>query len=381
MKTYKVEGNEKYEARLDHWRDKDPNLNSLLERARVNHPEKQLVLLFQAGSHFFDLNGPNSDTDYRGVYVDMHQDSYDSAGNNYLIDYKTKEGSGKNSNKDTDLTLFSLSSYIKLLRQGDFNCMEILFIPESKIIYKTPIYDEIVARRKEYLVNDVSAFLGFVRKEYKRYGVNIHHYGQQQRFVEFLRQFPMKDKLQVHWKEIVSYAEKTGEVKITNTKVDNSKSAKNIPSVSIATRLHHNTATVEYVIGAIERNLEKYGHRQKSMAADGVEFKGLYHALRCIYEANDIYDHGELRIPLNPWRHWVLKLIKNGNMPQRILFWMIDSKMEKLRKREMVTKSNRHIVESKLDRLEMTLRGKFSVLNDIVSLKVATTTEDFHEQR
>jgi hypothetical protein len=376
MKWFKKKEAVDYESRLSQWREEDSNLNLLLNRVKENHPNKQLVLLFQAGSHFFNLNGPNSDTDYRGIYVDMHQDSYDSAGKNYLVDYKTKEGNGKNSNDDTDLTLFSLSSYIKLLRQGDFNCMEMLYIPEDKIIYKTPIYDEIVARKKDYLVNDVSAFLGFVRKEYKRYGVNIHHYGQQQKFVEFLRQFPLSDKLAVHWKEICKYAEETGEVKITNTKVDNSKTAKNIPSVSIATRLHHNTASVGYVIDAIEMNLKKYGHRQKSMAADGVEYKGLYHALRCIYEANDIYDYGELRIPLNWWRHRILKTIKNGKMPQRILFWMIDSKMEKLRKRERTTQSNRNMVEARLNKLEDTLRGKFSVLNDIeegISLKSATT--------
>ncbi len=277
------------DRKLRKLRKQDSGLEILLNRFETNHPNKQLALLFVAGSHFFDLNGPASDTDYRGIYVDMHQDSNDANREKvYLVDYKTKEGDGKNSNKDTDLTLFSLGSFIKLLRQGDFNCMEALYTPDSKIIYKTPIYDEIRKKRADYLVNDVSAFLGFVRKEYKRYGVNIHHYGQQQKFVEFLRRYPVKDKLADHWKEICKYAEETGEVKITQTTVDNAKTAKNIPSLIIATRKHQNTATIEYVIEAIEEVMKRYGHRQKSMAADGVEFKGLYHALRCIYEANDI---------------------------------------------------------------------------------------------
>ena len=288
----------------------DPNLEVLLNRVKENHPKKQIILLFKAGSHFFDLNGPDSDTDYRGIYIDSEQDSYDSRGKVYLIDYKTKEGDGKNTNKDTDLTLFSLSSFIMLLRQGDFNCMEILYAPEDKILFKSPIYDELRKNRDQYLVNDVSSFLGFVRKEYKRYGVNIFHYAIQQKFIEFLRQFPIKDKLSAHWDAICKYAEETGDIKLTHTKVDNSKTAKEIPSISIAARLHHNTATVEYVIEAIETVTERYGHRQKNMAASGVEFKGLYHALRCIYEANDIYDHGELRFPFDKERYE--EVLKNG---------------------------------------------------------------------
>ena len=151
-------------------------LKEILEKFKNNNPTKQIILLFEAGSHFFDLHGPNSDKDYRGLYLDPYQDSYESTKKVYQVDYKTKIGPGKNSSEDMDFTLFSLTSFFRLLKSGDFNMMEILYAPESKIIYKTPIYDELVSIRDRLLVNDISAFLGFIKKEYKRYGINIYHY-------------------------------------------------------------------------------------------------------------------------------------------------------------------------------------------------------------
>ena len=43
--------------------------------------------------------------------------------------------------------------------------------------------------RKSILINDISAFLGFIKKEYKRYGINIYHYQSQENMLNFLKKF------------------------------------------------------------------------------------------------------------------------------------------------------------------------------------------------
>lgn len=347
-------------ARLD-----DRNLDKLLNRFEKENPTKQLVLLFKAGSHFFDLNGPDSDTDYRGIYIDPYQDSFESNTEKvYLLDYKTKEGNEKNSKEDCDVTLFSLASFIGLLRRGDFNCMEILYCPEDKILFKTPLYDELVEHRKDYLVNDTSAFIGFIRKEAKRYGVNIYHYDIQMRFVEFLKQFDPHSRLADHWDKIREYADRNpGEIKFSDSKVSNAKTSKNVDALVIASRMHISTGSVKYTTEAILDVCSKYGHRQKNMANSGKEFKGLYHSLRLIYEANDLLDIGEFRFPFSPERLKVLWDIKTGNVDQNWLFDTIDEEIEKLRIRDISVVSNRKIVESRLDRLENTLRGRMSIMS------------------
>lgn len=282
-----------------------------------------------------------------------------------MVDYKTKLGDGKNSKDDVDFTLFSLSTFFKLLRSGDFNMMEILYTPENKVIFKTPIFDELVAIRDQLLVNDISAFLGFIKKEYKRYGVNIFHYKLQEDFLAFINQWPPHDRLADHWKEIVEYGSKIEGIRFTETRVSNAESGRMIPSIVIAERLHHNTASIKYVTEAIEVVLNRYGHRQKSMAKDGVEFKGLYHALRLIFEANDLFDTGELNFPFSAERHSLLLKIKNGEVDKDWLFNLIDTEIEKLYNRESAVPSNRKLVEARLDRMISSLRGRFSVLNAI----------------
>ncbi len=356
--------------RLLQARKEDKNLDNILNRFEKENPNKQLILLFKAGSHFFDLNGPDSDTDYRGLYIDPYQDSYESNTNKiYLLDYKTKEGNVKNSKEDCDVTLFSLSSLISLLKQGDFNCQELLFCPEDKILYKTPIFDELVKNRRDYLVNDTSSFIGFIRKEAKRYSVNVFHYDIQMRFVEFLRKFPLYDTLADHWDEIKAYASSNpGEIKFSDSKISNAKTSKNIDALVIAARMHISTGTVKYTVEAIEGVCQKYGHRQRNMAQSGKEYKGLYHSLRLIYEANDILDYGEFRFPFGEKRMHTLRSIKNGTVDQDWLFDTIDQEIEKLRIRDMNLVSNRKVVEARLDRVEDALRGRMSISQKLVYL-------------
>ena len=362
--------------KLSQARKEDKNLDLLLNRFEKENPTKQLVLLFKAGSHFFDLNGPSSDTDYRGIYIDPYQDSFESKrGKVYLLDYKTKEGNVKNSNEDCDVTLFSLSSFIDLLRRGDFNCQEILYCPEDKILFKTPIYDELVANRKSYLINDTSAFIGFIRKEAKRFGVNQYHYDIQMRFMEFLRKFDPEDRprdqplprLADHWDEIKEYAKQNpGEIKFSDSQVSNAKSSKNIDALVIAARMHISTGTIKYTLDAIGKVCSNYGHRSKD-SHGGENFKGLYHAMRLIYEANDLFDHGEFQFPFDKERHQVLWNIKNNKVDKQWLFDTIDEEIEKIRIRDMNTKSNKKEVEARLDKLERTLRGRMSVHNTLLT--------------
>ena len=44
-------------------------LKSIKQFMKDNHPDKTLIYLYQSGSHFFDLNTPDSDLDFKGIYL------------------------------------------------------------------------------------------------------------------------------------------------------------------------------------------------------------------------------------------------------------------------------------------------------------------------
>ena len=152
-------------------------------------------------------------------------------------------------------------------------------------------------------------------------------------------------------------------IRFTEAKVSNAEEHKKIPSIVIAERLHHSSVTIKYVSEAIEHIISHYGHRQKNMAESGVEYKGLFHALRLIYEANDLIDHGKFIFPFDKKRHDILKSIKFCEMGQEEVFTLIDDEVKKLYEKEKLVISNRKTVEKRIDDLEMALRGRMSVNN------------------
>ncbi len=322
----------------------NPAAQQMLDKFKENHPDKEVIFLVKAGSHFFDLATENSDQDFRGIYMPSKKEFYEGETRRKEIEYKTQPGNKKNvknTKDDIDFTLFSITKFFQLLKSGDFNCMELLHAPEDKILIDSPYMQNLRLMRENLLVNDISAFLGFIKKEYKRYGININHYKVQEELLKFLEPYHRHLRLNEIWKDIEEYAKDNDMITFTESRTGNNKY---VPSLKIAQRLYQNTVKVEYVRETIRQKLKTYGYRQRNMANAGVEFKGLYHALRLIYEANDLFDYGELKLPFNKERHKLLLNIKTSNIDKQTLFDLIDKEIDLLYKREKGRPTNKHQV-------------------------------------
>ena len=113
------------------------DVQAMVDKFKENHPDKEIIFLIQAGSHFFDLNTPNSDQDFRGIYMPSNKEFYEGETKRKMVDYSTNPGNKKNvknSSDDIDFTLFSITKFFQLLKAGDFNMMEMLHTPEDKIL-------------------------------------------------------------------------------------------------------------------------------------------------------------------------------------------------------------------------------------------------------
>lgn len=333
----------------------------MVDKFYENHPDRKIIFLVKAGSHFFNLAGPQSDKDYRGIYLPSPEEFYKGEGRRKMIDYSTNDGTKKglkNTNTDVDFTLFSVTKFLELLKSGDFNMMELLHAPDDVILVNSPLMENLTELRPNLLVNDISAFLGFIKKEYKRYGINIHHYEEQEKLMKFLLDFPPHTRMNTIWKELEVYAKGNSFISFTTSKTGNNKS---VASFKVAQRLYQNTVRVDYITDAIKQRLTTYGHRQKNMASAGVEFKGLYHALRLIYEANDLFDYGEFKLPFNEYRHNTLKEIKFSTMKQQTIFDLIDNGIEYLYDREKEAVSNKKQVGHFIDKLLFKINGTYKV--------------------
>ena len=102
---------------------------------------KNLILKSVAGSNLYGLSTPSSDLDIRGIYLEPIEDVLNISGrqNNELSDEKQDE------------KYYSLGKFLKLASECNPNIVELLYLPDDAILYKSPIYDELVSHREWFI--------------------------------------------------------------------------------------------------------------------------------------------------------------------------------------------------------------------------------------
>ena len=331
----------------------------LIERFHKEHTDKQILLLVMAGSHFFNLQSPTSDKDYRGIFIT--KSGKDTCNE---ISFNTNNKT-KNSKEDIDCTFYSLKKFLTLLGNGDFNMIELLYAPEDKILVNSKIYQELRYIRTGIASNDISSFLGFIKGEYKKFGMDKNHYGIIQNFATFLNDNRINylSTLKDIWSEILEYSnEPDNFIKISQTRNDN----KTLPAIVIAKRMFQYTAKIDYVLEQTNSMLEKYGHRRIQMATNKVEYKGLYHTMRLLIEAKEFATTGELTYPFLDKDYNKLRAIKDGNIEDIDgLFLEIDQRIQELMDIERNIVSNKKNTQILIDKLIETYYSRLRIANII----------------
>src|ERR1700744_6582982 len=101
------------------------------------HQELDLLVKMEFGSQVYGTNLPNSDTDIKGVYIPEPKHIL-LATTKDAINYNTKQGSlTKNQPNDLDEEYYSLQKYLKLLCEGQTVALDMLFVPEKHIHFKS----------------------------------------------------------------------------------------------------------------------------------------------------------------------------------------------------------------------------------------------------
>ena len=93
-----------------------------------------------SGSHAYGLNTPQSDVDTRGIFL-LKNDNLLTL-NNYV---------NQVSDDTNDTIFYELNRYAELLHTNNPNILELLYIPKDKIIEKSPVFDNFIKHRDEFL--------------------------------------------------------------------------------------------------------------------------------------------------------------------------------------------------------------------------------------
>ena len=103
--------------------------------------EKHKIFECISGSRLYGLNKPNSDFDYRGVVIPPMEV--------LLNPFENFEQKDKGFEEE-DRTLYALGKFFKLCADANPNIVELLFVPQSHILFKTPHWN-LILQNKVYI--------------------------------------------------------------------------------------------------------------------------------------------------------------------------------------------------------------------------------------
>jgi predicted nucleotidyltransferase len=111
----------------------------LLNLIQEKSPGAKPLLLVIRGSHAYGTNIETSDTDFSGVFI---QSMEDILGFNYVEQI--------NDDKN-DIVIYEIRRFLQLLESNNPTVLELLNTPEDCIVYKDPIFDEILNNKDKFI--------------------------------------------------------------------------------------------------------------------------------------------------------------------------------------------------------------------------------------
>ena len=267
--------------------------------------ERQILCLMQFGSQLYGTATPESDVDYKGVYMPTkEQILLQRTAKTYSISPK-KEGEGiKNNPGDVDMEIYSLPYFLELAKQGQTVALDMLHCAlYSPCMERASLtWKELRENRSKFYTKSLDAFVGYARKQAAKYGIKGSRLNAAQLSWDYLSAQDGDTKLREVW-EGLPFGE---HIDTIYTDVGR--------FYQVCGKQFQDTVTCSHAANIIGKFLEEYGARARLAASnEGVDWKAVSHALRAAHQLNELYLMGDIRFPLKGREY--IKLVKQGKVP------------------------------------------------------------------
>lgn len=263
------------------------------------------VAKMKFGSHLYGLDTPQSDVDYKGIYIPTLKEIL-------LCDYpKTiKQSTGghyeKNKPGDIDDEVMALSRFVDLAVKGETMAIDMLHCQNP--IITSPIWEELVENRKRFYTRNMSAYVGYCKRQAAKYGTKGTRLGMLKQAIEVLS----KKTLKTEYPILTCWDELPTEPELAEKDELDLKSPHTC-YYTIFGKKYAANVTIWYLLDRLEKQYEKYGERARQAERnEGVDFKALSHAFRASFQLYYIYTNGDFEYPL-PENEYILA-VKQGKI-------------------------------------------------------------------
>lgn len=311
----------------------------------------EIIVKAIMGSQLYGLDTPESDIDYKGVYIPDAED--------ILLNKVPKTSLNDSGTGQDDTEMFTLLGFFKLLSQGQTNAIELLFTPPESIVESSPLWESIQNSREDLIHSNIASFIGYCKQQSKKNSIKYrrieilkqittiingvitkHHQtnelldakGLDQLsmpklgdIIDLLREQNVGDHLDVH-------------LNVEN--VDTTTEGYSKYFMEVCFQKIHYALSLPLAYKQLKGKLDEYGARANSLTSNA-DWKALSHAVRVGYEAIELLSTGELKFPLKD-REYLLE-IKLGKVPFKEVSEEIDKNLEDIKYWEEHTKLPKEI--------------------------------------
>jgi len=245
------------------------------------------------GSHLYGLSNPNSDTDYKGIYLPTLSELLL---HNYKprINFDTNKD-GKNSALDVDMEWIALPTFIQMAIKGESEALDMLHSDKAQNdLEYSYIWDNLVSKRNLFYTKGLKAYTGMLRGQFLKNGEKGKKLKVIKNLINMLVKHNGEDRLRDIW-----WILPTG--KYIKKGFNNDESRHSDERFwSVLGSKYQESIKISYCIQQLQLKYDNYGHRaKKAEVTGGYDWKAISHALRVGYQLCDIYECGTFSYPLS----------------------------------------------------------------------------------
>lgn len=286
------------------------------------------VVEMKFGSTVYGTTVPDSDVDYKAVFVPSGRDIVMCCAKSQKGGKNDKAKGERNKAGDIDKEEWSLKKYLGLLVEGQTGAFDMLFTPESHYVYSGHTWKELMKNKDKLIHKRIDSFLGYCKAQAEKYSVKGERIVAISKAIEVL--------------SCLNPQRLVGEVAaVVVAAVNDEKYAKIISQpakdkedffLAIAGKKTNFHNKVFVALDLAKGLLDGYGDRANKAASDGMDLKAFYHAVRIGYEAEELLLTGNITFP-RPEAPLLLS-IRRGEVSYEAVCDIIEAKMADVRSAE-----------------------------------------------
>ena len=253
----------------------------------------ETIVKMNFGSHLYGTNTETSDKDLKGVYLPNLNDCIVGNVKRSIVSNTKSNANQKNTKKDTDCEIYSLQYFLlELGKNGDTTFLDMIHAPDSMLIEKSEIWQQIRTNREKFYTKSLKSYIGYCRSQASKYGIKGSKLEEAQKIINVLNKHNESEKLANFWEELPK-SEYTKIYEIENCQ------AKNKRAFDFCGKKLMADTNVFFAKQTIQKFYDSYGERARmAQANEGIDWKAISHAFRVGYQLKELYTTGDLIFPL-----------------------------------------------------------------------------------